>query len=224
MSGPPPPVDPALMNIDSHHHRASIVSTVSASSARSPYSRTSFSASSPEGSTTTVYRPSSATHQQISSLALQQALPTEFSPRLPNERSAGTPVSPPSADAAWQQLEQQHPQGQSPSRQDESSIITDENPNQSSQPRQRAPPPAYTVTSTSSQERYLCRDCGRGFSRPSSLNIHLNTHTGEKPYKCPVPGCGKCFSVRSNMRRHEKGCHAAAQQASSAQRELLPRS
>ncbi|KAI5305991.1 hypothetical protein KEM56_002614 [Ascosphaera pollenicola] len=36
-----------------------------------------------------------------------------------------------------------------------------------------------------------------------------DSHTGEKPYRCPHTGCGKAFSVRSNMKRHERGCHAA---------------
>lgn len=57
------------------------------------------------------------------------------------------------------------------------------------------------------QERYNCPDCGRAFSRPSSLKIHTYSHTGEKPFHCPVRGCNKNFSVRSNMKRHERGCH-----------------
>ncbi|KAF1989233.1 hypothetical protein K402DRAFT_17397 [Aulographum hederae CBS 113979] len=59
-----------------------------------------------------------------------------------------------------------------------------------------------------SQDRYICQTCQKAFSRPSSLRIHSHSHTGEKPYKCPHPGCGKAFSVRSNMKRHERGCHA----------------
>jgi hypothetical protein len=61
-----------------------------------------------------------------------------------------------------------------------------------------------------SQDRYICSTCNKAFSRPSSLRIHSHSHTGEKPYKCPQSGCGKAFSVRSNMKRHERGCHAAA--------------
>ncbi|KAJ7683240.1 hypothetical protein B0H17DRAFT_1205296 [Mycena rosella] len=52
--------------------------------------------------------------------------------------------------------------------------------------------------------KYECSYCGKGFSRPSSLRIHLNSHTGEKPFVCPVDGCGRSFSVLSNMRRHAR--------------------
>lgn len=59
-----------------------------------------------------------------------------------------------------------------------------------------------------SQDRYICQTCNKAFSRPSSLRIHCHSHTGEKPFKCPHAGCGKAFSVRSNMKRHERGCHS----------------
>lgn len=53
-----------------------------------------------------------------------------------------------------------------------------------------------------SSGRYLCPYCNKGFSRPSSLRIHTYSHTGEKPYVCTEDGCGRRFSVQSNMRRH----------------------
>jgi uncharacterized Zn-finger protein len=67
--------------------------------------------------------------------------------------------------------------------------------------------PSASTSFPQSQDRYICKTCHKAFSRPSSLRIHTHSHTGEKPFKCPFPGCGKAFSVRSNMKRHERGCH-----------------
>ncbi|KAI8329599.1 hypothetical protein EDC96DRAFT_471167 [Choanephora cucurbitarum] len=50
--------------------------------------------------------------------------------------------------------------------------------------------------------RYHCQHCNKSFSRPSSLRIHVYSHTGEKPFQCHFQGCGRSFSVHSNMRRH----------------------
>lgn len=67
--------------------------------------------------------------------------------------------------------------------------------------------PSSHISYPQSQDRYICGTCHKAFSRPSSLKIHSHSHTGEKPFKCPHPNCGKAFSVRSNMKRHERGCH-----------------
>ncbi|KAF8872527.1 hypothetical protein CPB85DRAFT_1422667 [Mucidula mucida] len=52
------------------------------------------------------------------------------------------------------------------------------------------------------ERKHICNLCHRGFNRPSSLRIHMNTHTGATPFVCPFPGCGRAFNVNSNMRRH----------------------
>ncbi|THU80881.1 hypothetical protein K435DRAFT_694748, partial [Dendrothele bispora CBS 962.96] len=53
-----------------------------------------------------------------------------------------------------------------------------------------------------SEKRHVCKLCNKRFNRPSSLRIHMNTHTGATPFRCPYPGCGREFNVNSNMRRH----------------------
>ncbi|KAI8356651.1 hypothetical protein BD560DRAFT_406505 [Blakeslea trispora] len=65
-------------------------------------------------------------------------------------------------------------------------------------------PPNTSITNNNSMNRYRCNQCQKTFSRPSSLRIHILSHTGEKPHICPHSGCGKRFSVQSNMRRHLK--------------------
>ncbi|KIP06095.1 hypothetical protein PHLGIDRAFT_36118 [Phlebiopsis gigantea 11061_1 CR5-6] len=64
-------------------------------------------------------------------------------------------------------------------------------------PRSLAPgSPGRSRSSNSDEERkHACPECGKAFNRPSSLAIHVNTHTGAKR-------CGRRFNVNSNMRRH----------------------
>ncbi|KAI5123668.1 hypothetical protein M0805_001697 [Coniferiporia weirii] len=76
--------------------------------------------------------------------------------------------------------------------------------------------------------RYECEYCGKRFTRPSSLKIHIHSHTGEKPFECIHQGCGRRFSVQSNMRRHarvhESGAQATAGESTEEEQEENPRS
>ncbi|KIP04679.1 hypothetical protein PHLGIDRAFT_183488 [Phlebiopsis gigantea 11061_1 CR5-6] len=68
-----------------------------------------------------------------------------------------------------------------------------------------SPPPGLALlddTASNSKKRYQCEVCYRRFERPSSLETHMNSHTGARPHICPLPGCTKAFTTRSNMQRH----------------------
>ncbi|RMZ84914.1 hypothetical protein DV738_g24, partial [Chaetothyriales sp. CBS 135597] len=54
------------------------------------------------------------------------------------------------------------------------------------------------------QKKHKCKVCDKRFTRPSSLQTHMYSHTGEKPFTCPVENCGRSFSVVSNLRRHKR--------------------
>ena len=75
--------------------------------------------------------------------------------------------------------------------------------------------------SSSSLKKHKCKICDKRFTRPSSLQTHMYSHTGEKrtsqfllikcyrmltftAFACDVDGCGRHFSVVSNLRRHRK--------------------
>lgn len=53
---------------------------------------------------------------------------------------------------------------------------------------------------SSGRLQHACRFCGKLFSSDSSLQIHLRSHTGERPYQCPV--CLSRFTTRGNLKVH----------------------
>jgi hypothetical protein len=58
--------------------------------------------------------------------------------------------------------------------------------------------------SANTQKKHKCTICDKRFTRSGSVRTHMYSHTGEKPFACNVEGCGRHFSVASNLRRHKK--------------------
>lgn len=48
--------------------------------------------------------------------------------------------------------------------------------------------------------KHRCRYCGKVFGSDSALQIHIRSHTGERPYKCNV--CGSRFTTKGNLKVH----------------------
>ncbi|XP_045155074.1 transcription factor HIVEP3 [Echinops telfairi] len=50
--------------------------------------------------------------------------------------------------------------------------------------------------------KYICQYCNRPCAKPSVLQKHIRSHTGERPYPCGP--CGFSFKTKSNLYKHRK--------------------
>lgn len=49
-----------------------------------------------------------------------------------------------------------------------------------------------------------CPRNGRAFKAKYKLVNHIRVHTGEKPFPCPFPNCGKVFARSENLKIHKR--------------------
>ncbi|OQV13440.1 putative Sal-like protein 1 [Hypsibius exemplaris] len=61
---------------------------------------------------------------------------------------------------------------------------------------------SFSVNGTrrSGYDKNVCQVCDKPFSSNSALQIHMRTHTGEKPFVCEK--CGRAFTTKGNLKVH----------------------
>lgn len=63
------------------------------------------------------------------------------------------------------------------------------------------------LMSHTKERPFGCNLCNKAFLIKRSLLDHMNKHKGIKPYKCPFDNCDKSFTLRTGVRQHLNSMH-----------------
>ncbi|TID13541.1 hypothetical protein CANINC_004899 [Pichia inconspicua] len=75
-------------------------------------------------------------------------------------------------------------------------------------PQQSARSKSRTKKSGNEDKKvHECPLCHMKFQRPEHVKRHMLSHSSEKPFACPEPGCNKRFNRNDNLKQHLRNIH-----------------
>ncbi|KAK3913464.1 Protein bric-a-brac 2 [Frankliniella fusca] len=77
---------------------------------------------------------------------------------------------------------------------------------------------------TANPRPHQCDVCQLSFGRSSHLERHRRTHTGERPFQCPIVTCGKRFARQDKVKQHVTRHHDSNIQGPKQRAPRMPKS